>query len=66
MSLASEHPGRRIDANTFARHLRDDERDAPPVLRGPAGVGCPALQDQVTFALCAGPLNSPDNSYADV
>jgi hypothetical protein len=36
------------------------------VLRGPAGVGCPALQDQVTFALCAGPLNSPDNSYADV
>src|SRR5271165_6487335 len=33
--------------------LRQNERDAPPVRRSPAGVGCPVRQDHVTLALAS-------------
>ncbi len=36
--------GRRIGADPLARYLRDDKRDPPPVLRGPAGAGRPVGQ----------------------
>ncbi len=47
------HAGRRIEADALAHHARDDQRDAPPVRRRPAGVGCPVRQDHVTLALAS-------------
>ena len=51
-----EHPRRRVDADFLARHARHNERDAPPVRRRPAGVGCPVGQDHVTLALASLPI----------
>ena len=43
-----EHPRRRVEADSLARHARHNERDAPPVRRCPAGMRCPVGQDHVT------------------
>ena len=41
---------RHLTADSLPRPTRDDDRDAPPVLRGPAGVSCPVVQNDVTLA----------------
>ena len=48
-----EHPRCRVEAQSFARHARHDQRDAPPVRRRPAGVSCPVGQDHVALALAS-------------
>jgi hypothetical protein len=48
-----EHPRRRVEADSLARHARHNERDSPPVLLGPGGVSRAICHNHVPLALAS-------------
>ncbi len=50
LARGGSHSGIQVAADRLACPLRHYERDAPPVLRGSAGMGCSVGQDHITLA----------------